>query len=87
MFEYMASGLPVISSNFELWKQIVISNQCGICVNPQNPKEIAAAIDHLADNPQQVREMGLRGRDAVLEQYNWKHAEANLLRVYEEVLS
>ena len=35
MFEYMGAGLPVIASNFELWKNIIEKNKCGICVNPR----------------------------------------------------
>ena len=32
MFEYMAAGLPIIASNFKLWKEIVDDNDCGLCV-------------------------------------------------------
>ena len=44
MFEYMAAGLPVICSDFELWKEIIEKNNCGICVNPNNIVEISNAI-------------------------------------------
>src|SRR5690606_27542083 len=50
MFEYMSAGLPVIASNFPLWREIVESNDCGICVDPLDSEQIAAAIDFLAEN-------------------------------------
>jgi glycosyltransferase involved in cell wall biosynthesis len=40
IFEYMASGLPIIGSNFPLWKEIIEENACGVCVDPENPEDI-----------------------------------------------
>jgi glycosyltransferase involved in cell wall biosynthesis len=71
MFEYMSSGIPVIASNFPLWRDIIEGNQCGICVDPLDPKAIAAAIDFLVTHPQTAKAMGENGRRAVLEKYNW----------------
>ncbi|MCD2516306.1 glycosyltransferase family 4 protein [Massilia sp. G4R7] len=71
MFEYMSAGIPVIASDFPLWRGIVEGNRCGICVDPLDPGALAAAIDHLAAHPAQAREMGENGRRAVLKEYNW----------------
>jgi glycosyltransferase involved in cell wall biosynthesis len=78
MFEYMSSGIPVIASNFPLWRDIIEGNQCGICVDPLDPKAIAAAIDFLVTHPQAAKTMGENGRRAVLQKYNWT-VEANKL--------
>ena len=37
----MSIGLPVISSNFELYKNVVIDNNAGVCVDPTSPTDIA----------------------------------------------
>jgi len=34
MFEYMAAGLPVIASDFPVWRDIVDRFQCGLLVDP-----------------------------------------------------
>lgn len=85
MFEYMATGLPVIASNFPLWKQIVEGNQCGLCVDPLDPKNIAQAIDYLITHPAEAEQMGRNGQKAVYEKYNWDIEEAKLLSFYKEL--
>lgn len=82
MFEYMAAGIPVIASNFPLWRSIIEAEQCGLCVDPLDPGAIARAIDHLASNPDLARQMGANGRRAVLSHYNWAAQAVRLLDFY-----
>ena len=82
MFEYMSAGIPVITSNFPLWREIIEKNNCGICVNPLNPEEIAKAVDYLVEHPEIAREMGKNGRLAVEQHYNWAIEEQKLLHLY-----
>lgn len=86
MFEYMSAGIPVIASDFPLWREIVLGNQCGVCVDPLNPSAIAKAIDYLMQNPDDAKQMGENGRRAVLERYNWSIEEAKLLAFYRRIL-
>jgi glycosyltransferase involved in cell wall biosynthesis len=87
MFEYMAAGIPVIASDFPLWREIVEGSGCGLCVDPRDPQAIAAAIDHLATHPRQAREMGANGRRAVLARYNWEREADKLLAFYADLLA
>jgi glycosyltransferase involved in cell wall biosynthesis len=86
MFEYMSAGLPVIASNFSLWLEIIEGNQCGICVDPLNPKSIGDAIQYLIDNPQKAEQMGKNARKAVEQKYNWSMEEKKLLTLYKNIL-
>ena len=86
MFEYMASSIPVISSNIKLWENIIDDAQCGICVNPLEPKEIAGAINYIISNPIEAQKMGENGRRAVLKKYNWGIEEEKLYSLYEELI-
>lgn len=86
MFEYMSASLPVIASNFPLWQEIIEGNNCGICVNPENPKEIAEAIDYLVQNPNIAEELGKNGKNAVENKYNWQIEEQKLLKLYSDIL-
>lgn len=86
MFEYMSAGVPVIASDFPLWREIVIGNQCGLCMDPMDSTAIAGAIDYLVNHPSEARQMGENGRRAVLNRYNWSVEEAKLIAFYKSIL-
>lgn len=87
MFEYMCAGIPVIASDFPLWREIVDDAKCGLYVDPLKPLEIAASINYMHDHPVEAKQMGQNGRKAVLEKYNWNIEEAKLFNFYEKILS
>jgi glycosyltransferase involved in cell wall biosynthesis len=86
MFEYMAMGLPVIVSDFELYKGVVEKHKCGICVDPENTKQVTDAIRYLLSNPNEAREMGKRGQQATLKYYNWQVELDKLVAFYNKLL-
>jgi glycosyltransferase involved in cell wall biosynthesis len=85
LFEYMSAGIPVIASHFPLWREIVLGNDCGLCVDPMDPAAIAQAIDFLASHPDEARRMGENGKLAVHERYNWAAEEIKLLALYADL--
>lgn len=87
MFEYMAAGLPVIASDFPLWRQIIEGSQCGLLVDPLNPQAIADAMRWILEHPVEAEAMGQRGRKAVEETYNWDHEGTKLIALYEKLLA
>ena len=82
IFEYMAAGIPVIASDFPLWRELVENNGCGLCVNPSQPWKVAEAILWMADHPEEAEKMGQRGRTLIETQYNWTKEAEKLLQVY-----
>ncbi len=86
MFEYMSAGLPVIASDFPLWRNIVERHGCGRCVVPTDVDAIATAIREIVDTPALVRAMGEAGQAAVQANYRWSSAEVELLSIYRDLL-
>lgn len=86
MFEYMSAEVPVIASDFPLWRKIIDGAQAGICVDPQSSQAIASAIRELVKNPVKVEKMGEAGRRAVLEKYNWPNEAKKLIEFYKGLL-
>ena len=83
MFEYMAAGIPIICSDFPLWKDIVESAECGVCVNPFDTEAIANEITRFCNDKETAKKMGENGRKAVEETYNWATQEKELYDLYD----
>ncbi|CAB3649181.1 MULTISPECIES: glycosyltransferase [Achromobacter] len=83
MFEYMAAGLPVLASDFPLWRGILDSSGAGICVDPLDTDSVAQAIEMMLNLPDdQKRLMRRASRAAIRDTYNWKNEEAKLVAAY-----
>lgn len=86
IFEEMMAGLPVVCTDFKLWREFVDRWHCGLLVNPEDSAEIASAIQYLLDHPEEARQMGKSSRKAVEEEFNWSVEEKKLLALYEDIL-
>jgi glycosyltransferase involved in cell wall biosynthesis len=83
LFEYMAAGIPVVASDFPLWRELV--GEAGILVDPFDVDAIAAAIDRLLADPDEAERMGDRGREAVVTRFSWESEAEQLLSLYERL--
>jgi glycosyltransferase involved in cell wall biosynthesis len=87
MFEYMNFKLPIIASNFKLFCEIFDKIDCGLNVDPCNPKKIAEAIDEIFDNPKKSIKYGENGFRGVTDKFNWKNEEKKLYSFYDKILN
>jgi len=87
LFEYMAAGIPVIASDFPLWRQIIKESRCGVLVEPLNPAALAEAIIAVLQKPKDAEEMGERGREAAMKKFRWENEKKKLLDLYADILS
>jgi glycosyltransferase involved in cell wall biosynthesis len=82
LFEYMSCGLPIITSNFKLYRSVVEENGCGICVDPLNPLELKNAVLEIHRDVKKSELMGENGKKAVSEKYIWESQIPLLSGVY-----
>ena len=86
LFEYMMSEIPVICTDFDLWKNIINEYDCGICVASDKPEEILEAIRYLRRNSEKAKQMGANGRKAVEQEFNWETQEEKLTELYKKII-
>jgi glycosyltransferase involved in cell wall biosynthesis len=84
LFDYMAAGLPVVSSNAAPCERILRETSAGETFVSGDSAGIARAIEAVAD-PTVGAEMGAAGRRAVKERYNWEHDTDVLLGVFDRI--
>jgi glycosyltransferase involved in cell wall biosynthesis len=85
LFEYMSVGLPIITSGFDLYRQVVEGNSCGVCVDPLNPADLKNAIKTMHMDVKKSELMAKNGKIAVKNFYNWESQKPILSKVYEEL--
>lgn len=85
LFEYMSAGLPVIASDFPLWREM--AGECSLFVDPLEPQAIADAMAWLMDHPEEAERMGMKGRELVETRFNWAREGEKLVRFYDRLLA
>lgn len=87
IFEYMQLGLPVITSNFPLYKKYVEQEDTGICIDYNNFEDEIDKIKALIGDKERQKEMGANGMKAVEQKYNWNSEFDKLDKLYNRLLN
>lgn len=84
-FTYMEAGLPIVGPEYEDVGAVVRETECGVLVDSTDTTAIVDAIEQLLDNPEDAREIGTRGREALEQRYNWANEKQKLFAGYERM--
>ncbi|MBN1301632.1 MAG: glycosyltransferase family 4 protein [Melioribacteraceae bacterium] len=87
LFQYMYLQRPVVSTNCNPIKRILDESEAGLTYLSDDFSELAEKIIWLWMNEAERRQMGIRGKTAVVEKYNWKATSENLVSLYKEIES
>jgi len=86
IFEYMEAGLPIICTDYDLWKDIVDRYRCGICVKPGDVPGLRRAMRSIMADKKAAFQMGINGRRAVEKEFNWTSEEAKYCKMFSDLL-
>lgn len=82
--EAMACEKPIIASDAEGLKEVVIDNVTGFIVPKGDYKIIAEKIKVLIEKETLRKYFGKNGRKRVLKLYNWEENVKNMIKIYKE---
>jgi len=81
MFEYMATGKPIIASNLPVIREVLRNNYNAILVTYDNVKEWELAIKSLKNNPGFAQVIGNNARRDVVKKYTWDIRSKGILKI------
>ena len=84
--EAMSAGRAIVGSQISGMKEM-LTDDCGILVNPHEPKEMAKAIIKLIKNPDLRDKLGQNARKKVLEKYNQEVIGQQAEEAYQKVIN
>ncbi len=84
LFEYIAAGLPVVASNFPELKRIIEGYGLGTTFDPEDPRDIARAINEVLSDPVKYEEMRQNALNAA-KIFNWENESEKLLAIYKSL--
>jgi glycosyltransferase involved in cell wall biosynthesis len=70
LFEYLMAGLAVVAPRLPALREVVEGDGAGVLFEPGRVDELAAALERLAGNREELAEMRRRARRAAVERYN-----------------
>lgn len=80
IFDYMYSSKPIIFG-IETTTNYIADSECGLTVDPDNPKNIAEAINELSKlEKQQLEEMGQKGKNFVIKNHDYKKLAEDFIK-------
>jgi glycosyltransferase involved in cell wall biosynthesis len=82
--EYMAFELPVVA--FDLKETHVSAGDAAVYVPDGDLDGYAAAVSELLDDEERRRDMGLRGRKRIEDEFAWQHQAPRYVEVFRSLV-
>ena len=84
-YEYLHYGLPILCSDFPLWRTFIEQHGCGAVVDPKDPEAILRVLKSWSDDPARYTRLAAAAATAA-PAFHWSHMETHLLNLYMRLL-
>lgn len=81
LFEYMAAGLPIVTTAVGDLPRLVEHGRSGWLVPPDDPQALADGIARLAGDPALCRKLGAAARQTAVERHSWAATAERILEI------
>ncbi len=78
LFEYMASGVPIVASQLDSFKYFLKDHLSAILFKPDNINDLADKIKYILNNPKFARDISFQAQENV-KQYSWAKRAKNII--------
>jgi len=86
VIEAMAAGKPVVASRVDGVEEIVVHNETGILVEPENPEKLADVVESLIKDPAARERMGELGRERAERLFSLETMADKTFNLYNQIL-
>jgi len=84
LFEYLSSGKPIVSYDYPEIARIV--KEAGMLATPGDISDFIAKLEYLIQDKNARLELGKKGRDIAIREYDWRIRAKEISNVYKEIL-
>ena len=71
-FDYLACGLALLVSDLPEWRKMYVQTGYGLACAPSDSASISHALQWFIEHPDETRQMGNRGRERILQEWNYE---------------
>ena len=79
LFEYLSVGVPIISSNISVLKEVLIDSENCLLVEPDDVNAWSDALQRIISNVELEEKLGFNAHSLYKDKYTWKHRAKDML--------
>ncbi|MGH9920950.1 MAG: glycosyltransferase [Nitrososphaerales archaeon] len=85
LFEYLQAGLPVVASDFPVFRQVLCADPDGPIGSVFDPVDPQSVVDSIRSLEDRIDELGNRAEKVGVSRYCWQVEQAKLIDLYDKL--